>query len=166
MSLLYALDPGTLQSALVVYDGTRVLEHVTALNGVILDKLRFAPETGTRTLVVEQIESFGMAVGQETFATVWWAGRFYEAWPNAERYQLPRLPIKIHLCNSARATDANIRAALLDKFGGSAAIGKKATPGPLYGLKGHEFAALAVAVTWLEIQAQPVAARTGSAHHI
>lgn len=28
------------------------------------------------------------------------------------------------------------------------AIGKKATPGPLYGVVGDEWAALAVAVTW------------------
>src|SRR5258707_8466005 len=92
----------------------------------------------------------GMAVGQETFTTVWWAGRFHEAWPNAQRYQLPRRPVKLHLCNSMRATDANIRAALIDRFGGSEAIGLKRSPGPLYGLKGHEFAALAIAITWLE----------------
>ena len=40
----------------------------------------------------------------------------------------------------------------IDKFGGSkeTAIGKKANPGPLYGVKKDIWAALAVAVTWAE----------------
>lgn len=157
--LIFAVDPGTIQSALVVYDSSGFLvDHMTAMNGEVLTKLRGAPVFDA-ALVCEQIESMGMAVGQETFTTVWWAGRFYEAWPNGNRYQLPRRPIKLHLCNSMRATDANVRAALINRFGGSSAIGKKATPGPLYGLKGHEFAALAVAVTWLETRAQGVVSR-------
>jgi hypothetical protein len=51
-----------------------------------------------------------------------------------------------------QAKDANIRQALIDRFGGSkeAAIGTIKRQGPLYGVKGHEFAALAVAVTWIE----------------
>ncbi len=154
MSLLYACDPGTLQSALVVVEqtrhGTTVREHYTALNAVILAKLHCAPFGAT--LVIEQIEAMGMAVGHETFETVFWSGRFYETWPNENRYRLPRRPIKLHLCNSMQAKDANVRQALLDRFGGSreTAIGTIKRQGPLYGLKGHEFAALAVAVTWLE----------------
>lgn len=153
--ILYACDPGTLQSALVIVEqtprGLTVREHHTALNAVILAKLHCAP-LGAE-LVIEQIEAMGMAVGHETFETVFWSGRFYETWPNENRYRLPRRPIKLHLCGSMQAKDANIRRALLDKFGGDAAIGVKARQGPLYGVKGHEFAALAVAVTWLETRA-------------
>ena len=154
MTLLYAVDPGTLQSALVVLEqtprGTTVREHHTALNAVILGKLHCAP-LGAE-LVIEQIEAMGMAVGHETFETVFWSGRFCETWPNENRYRLPRRPIKLHLCGSMQAKDANIRQALIDRFGGSkeAAIGTIKKQGPLYGVKGHEFAALAVGVTWLE----------------
>lgn len=152
MSVLYAVDPGTLQSALVVVQtgaqGLSVLDAVLALNGEILARCRRAPASAT--LVLEQIEAMGMAVGAETFETVFWTGRFYEAWPGLERYRLPRRAVKLHLCGSMRAKDANVRQSLLDRFGGSAAIGRKATPGPLYGLHGHHFAALAVAVTWLD----------------
>jgi hypothetical protein len=151
---IFAIDPGTIQSALVIldhYPGRLIVRHSeTSLNGAILERLRKEPTVASDVLVIEQIESMGMAVGQETFTTVWWAGRFYEAWRHAHRYQLPRRPIKLHLCGTMQAKDANVRAALLDKFGGANAIGKKAAPGPLYGVKGHEFAALAVAVTWLE----------------
>jgi hypothetical protein len=46
-----------------------------------------------------------------------------------------------------QAKDANIRQAILDRFGGKEkAIGKKANPGPLYGVKSHLWSALAVAL--------------------
>ncbi|HET6477318.1 MAG TPA: hypothetical protein VFH93_14740 [Thermoleophilia bacterium] len=44
--------------------------------------------------------------------------------------------------------DANIRQALLDRFGGPAAVGRKAAPGPLYGIARDVWSALAIAVTY------------------
>ncbi len=161
MSLLYACDPGTTQSALVVVRrggpfGIEVLSARTLLNAALLAELA-RPHlttyelTNSAALVIEQIASFGMPVGAEVFTTVWWTGRFYEAWPgHSSRHMLPRSAVKLHLCQTMRAKDAHIRQALLDRFGGSTAIGKKAAPGPLFGLKSHQFAALAVAVTWLD----------------
>jgi hypothetical protein len=54
-----------------------------------------------------------------------------------------RKDVKLHLCNSPRAKDANVRQALLDRLGPQ---GTKKAPGPTYGVKSHEWAALAVAV--------------------
>lgn len=151
--ILYAIDPGTIQSALVILDSSTVRESSTVLNGALLPKLENAP-TGAH-LVIEQIEAMGMPVGHETFETVFWTGRFYEAWRNSNRFRLPRRPIKLHLCGSMQAKDANVRTALLDRFGPGKdlAIGTIKRQGPLYGMKGHEFAALAVGVTWLETRA-------------
>lgn len=56
---------------------------------------------------------------------------------------LPRLDVKIHLCKTAKAKDANIRQALIDRFGYP---GTKHHPGVLYGVKTHCWAALGVAV--------------------
>ncbi len=63
---------------------------------------------------------------------------------------MPRREVKLHLCGTARAKDNNIRAALLDRFGGSrsVAVGTAKHPGPLYGIRSHEWAALALAVTF------------------
>lgn len=163
VSLVYGCDPGTIESALVGVerkDG-RLIVHGgrTMLNVALIELL---PKL-SGALVIEQIQSMGMAVGQEVFTTVWWAGRFYEAWTGGPRYQLPRRPIKLHLCGNMQAKDSNVRQALLDKFGGATAIGRKAAPGPLYGLKGHEFAALAVVVTWLETQPVVIAPAQASA---
>lgn len=143
------LDPGTEQSALVCFDGTKIFQHLILPNATLLDQLRAYDGTG-EVLVLEAIESFGMPVGREVFQTVFWCGRFAEAWSPSRVEQMPRRIVKQHLCHTARATDSNIRQALIDRFGPTSekAIGRKATPGPLYGLKGHEFAALAVAVTW------------------
>lgn len=151
---LYAVDPGTLQSALVILDadGTdvRVREATTILNGALLPRLENAP-TGA-TLVCEQIAAMGLPVGNEVLITAWWTGRFYEAWRNSDRHMLTRGAIKLHLTGVSRSTDANVRTTLLDRFGpGKAlAIGTIKSKGPLYGLKGHEFSALAVGVVWLE----------------
>ncbi len=61
---------------------------------------------------------------------------------------LPRRAVKLALCGDSRAKDANIRQALIDRFGGSAAVGRKAAPGPLYGISRDVWSALAIAVTY------------------
>lgn len=150
-----AIDPGYEQSAFVMFDGASVLEHGIEKNEDLRRKLAGADSDiwVVDAIVLEQIESFGMAVGREVFETVFWTGRFFEAsWYRTTRVErMPRKAVKLHLCQSARAQDSNIRVALLDRFGGKdAAIGKKASQGPLYGIKSHEWAALAIAVTWFD----------------
>lgn len=158
MTELYAVDPGYEQSALVVYDGRRVIEHVTQPNAALLQRISDRVRTSQHLLVIEQIASFGMPVGVEIFETVFWSGRFAQAWAgyHAEMPvdRIKRQAIKLHLCGQPRAKDANIRQALIDRFGPSKerAIGKKATPGPLFGISGDEWAALAVAVTYWDLQ--------------
>ena len=61
---------------------------------------------------------------------------------------LPRRAVKLALCGDSRAKDANIRQELIDRFGGSAAIGRKAAPGLLYGISRDASSALAIAVTY------------------
>ena len=62
-----------------------------------------------------------------------------------------RSKVKLHFCGSSRAKDGNVRASILDRFGGKlTAVGKKATPGPLYGVHGHMWSALAVAIYAME----------------
>jgi hypothetical protein len=91
------------------------------------------------TLAVEMIASYGMAVGRKIFDTCLWIGRFIEAWlAHGGAYRLIyRRQVKLHLCESVRANDSNIRAALIDRFGPGKdkAVCRKAAPGPLFGLK-------------------------------
>lgn len=150
--MVLGVDPGPEQSAYVVFDGLQIREAAILENTALLKQLitgipiRWCPEV----LVAEKVESFGMAVGASVFETVFWTGRFLQAWAGRSN-RLSRREVKLHLCHSARATDANIRQAIIDRYGGSLkAIGKKAAPGPLYGLKSHCWAAFAVALTWFD----------------
>lgn len=157
-----AIDPGYEQSAYVLFDGTRIVEHAIEPNTTLLARLSSDAWRGGQihAVVLEQIESFGMAVGREVFETVFWTGRFYECAlrRTAAIERMPRKAVKLHLCQSARAQDSNIRTALIDRFGGTErAIGRKKTPGPLFGIKSHEWAALAIAATWWDQHVVPLA---------
>ena len=102
-----------------------------------------------------------MPVGREVFDTVFWSGRFAQAW-GASFALLPRREVKLHLCHSAKATDATIRQALLDQFGGKErAIGTKKTPGPLYGIHKDLWSCLALAVTYAAHVSRPVCQSCG-----
>ena len=152
------LDPGWEHSALVMWDGARIVEHCELSNQNIIDLFRDTASwihDSIAVLVIEQIESMGMAVGKTTFETVYWSGRFAEAWHSGRVERLTRRAIKLHMCGHSTAKDANIRQAILDRFGPSTekAIGSKKAPGPLYGISKHEWSALAVALTWYDLHA-------------
>lgn len=159
-----AIDPGYEQSAWVLFDGQNICEHAIEPNRDLLGRLVTMPTGEIHAVVFEMVESFGMAVGRETFETVFWTGRMFECARLAcwSRERMSRKAVKLHLCQSARAQDTNIRTALMDRFGGkAAAIGTKKAPGPLYGIKSHEWSALAIAVTWCDQHAsQPASERT------
>lgn len=155
MMRIFAIDPGPEQSAFVVLDGGRVTDSDTLRNPEMLTMLRAWPTPRTTVLMVEQVASFGMPVGAEVFETVFWSGRFVQAWCGPWG-RLKRHEIKTALCGNQRAKDAHIRQALIDRFGPgkNKAIGRKAAPGPLYGISGDEWSALAVAVTYSQSQLQ------------
>lgn len=148
---ILAIDPGPTESAWVHYDGAKPVAFNKIENDVML---RFLEGCDADVLVIEQIAAMGMAVGAEVFETCVWSGRFIQAW-GGEWDRIKRHQVKIHLCGNMKAKDANIRQALIDRYGPGKelAIGKKASPGPLFGMSGDCWAALAVAVTWAETKA-------------
>lgn len=139
---ILAIDPGTTQSGYCLFSRGTVLESGVVENGALLRLVSISAATG---LAIEMIASYGMPVGKEVFETCVWIGRYQQAWPDPELVRLIyRRDVKLHLCGSPRAKDGNIRQALLDKLG---PVGTKKEPGPLYGVKSHAWAAVAVAVT-------------------
>lgn len=143
--IVVGLDPGTHESALVVWDGTteQILSYNTVGNATVLDLLDPFADKGY-VLVIEKIASYGMAVGASVFETVFWSGRFCERFKGRVD-RITRADIKLHLCHSKKAKDGNIRQALIDRFG---EVGTKKNPGRMYGMATHLWAALAVAVSW------------------
>lgn len=142
MRLTLAIDPGTTQSGVVLFDGANVVESGVHDNQAVLDIIA---SSNADVLACEMIASYGMAVGKEVFETCVWIGRFQQAWRDPETVRkVYRKDVKMHLCGSPRAKDPNIRQALMDLLGPP---GTKKSRGPTYGVSSHAWAALAVAVT-------------------
>lgn len=178
--IAYGIDPGTEKSGVVAYDVDRmaVVEAGEVSNGSLLANLRNPDARPSRfhleRVYIETIEPMGLPVGKSTLETMRWVGRFQEAW---ERYSgltvkiVRRSDEKITFCGAATfrdpktgrrrsVTDAQIRQAIIDRFpaaggGKTPQIGTKAKPGPLYGVKGHAWSALAVVLTGIEKENEP-----------
>lgn len=147
--MVIGLDPGPTESALVVWDGRVIRGAALQPNEFILERLYGLRHTEpAAVLAIEKIASYGMAVGAEVFETVYWSGRFAEAYGVQRVHRITRGEVKMHLCHSMRAKDANVRTAICDRFGGEKiAKGRKAAPGPLYVIAADLWSALAVALT-------------------
>lgn len=150
MKRLLAIDPGTAQSAFVVWDGAVLLEHGIMENCLLLAQLRTGWPFHADACTLEMVASYGMAVGKEVFETVRQIGRMQEILERRMPVQLVyRLQVKQHLCHDSRAKDANIRQALIDRFG---APGTKKSPGLTYGVKADVWQAFALAVTIWDLE--------------
>jgi hypothetical protein len=146
---ILAIDPGNEQSAFVLWDGEVLLDKGILENETLDDKL-FTFDADK--LFIEMIASYGMPVGKTTFETCVWIGRFAERFHSRKPVLTPfnsvveyiyRKDVKIHLCNSMKAKDSNIRQALIDRFG---EVGTKNNQGLLYGVSKDIWSALAIAV--------------------
>lgn len=145
------IDPGPSESAWVLWDGAAIIDHGKIPNHEMTGSFftRIGVGTGGAAVAIEMIQSFGMAVGAEVFETCVFVGRLMERASMAGGADLRlrrvfRKDVKMHLCQSMRAKDPNIRQALIDKVGPP---GSKKVPGPTYGISGDCWSALAVAVT-------------------
>lgn len=145
--LLLAIDPGNVESGYVVLDGRNWISD----KGIVPnERMLEIVQDWASDVVIEKITSYGMTVGQSIFETVWWAGRFYEAARSASmRGRLSRSDVKKWLCHSTAAKDKNVNSRLLDLWGPK---GRKASPGPTFGMSGDMWAALGVAATVREIE--------------
>ncbi len=157
---ILAIDPGTTQSGYVQLTRSgEVTAHGILENEELLEALKAWNNPHLiEDIAIEMIASQGMAVGAETFETCVWIGRFLQMWEDggtsrrSPGRRILRREVKLTICGNTRAKDANVRQALIDRYGPTKeiAVGRKKTPGPLYGIRSHEWAALAVGVTYLE----------------
>ena len=159
---LLAIDPGPEQSAALTYDTDKAqpIAWMKCANDVVRNLITSADDVDH--LAIEGLASYGMPVGAEVFETAYWIGGFIERWLFGRPYSpRPRLiyrkDVKLHICGNTRAKDANVRQALIDRYGPGKerAVGLKKSPGPLYGLTSDCWSALAVAITAAETEATP-----------
>ena len=159
---VFAIDPGNTQSAYAVMeerDGQdyALLEFGKYVNNecmvMMIDWMlnKGRPDR----VVIERVASYGMAVGREVFETCEWIGRFSQ---EAEKYTpveyVYRKDEKVTICGNMKAKDSNIRQALIDRFATTDlknGRGTKKNPDYFYGVSKDVWAAISVAVTYLDM---------------
>lgn len=159
---ILAIDPGNIQSAYVVVDKQTYkplkfdkVENIH-LRGIVDDLLDDFNETyDIDRVVIEMIGHYGsgMPAGKEVFDTCIEIGRLSQL---IEEQLCPleyikRATIKARICGISKAKDSNVIQALKDRFGDK---GTKKEPGWFYGFRADIWQAYAVAVTWLDQEAQ------------
>jgi len=155
---ILAIDPGNTESGYVIIDGPtrKPIEVGKIPNEQLLDRLIewLGGGEGGDHVAIEMVASYGMAVGKEVFETCVWIGRFAQAVDSFGAFKMPcdltyRRDVKLHLCGTSKAKDANITQALIDRFASgqpNRGKGTKADPGWFYGFKADIWQAYALAV--------------------
>jgi len=158
------IDPGSAQSAIVVFDGKHrtIDRHHLEPNAEAAQRVQnlrgLYPEAAC---VCELTRPFAIrgASGNAFFPvqlqdTAVWVGRFWERWGDGFE-TIDRRDVKRSLLGQHTGNDAMVRDAILDLFGGrQEAFGTKLLPGPLRGITRDRWAALAVALAWLDRQSE------------
>lgn len=156
MTTLLAIDPGSTESGWVIIDTStcRPIRFDKTKNVELRDRIWTSAASAIEAdhAVIEMVASYGMSVGAEVFETCVWIGRLHaaiEVHTGNEPQLIKRHPVKLHHCHSAKANDANIRQALVDRFASGQpnhGKGTKAEPGWFYGFHTDIWAAYALAV--------------------
>lgn len=144
---ILGIDPGTEQSAYVIWDTEteRIVDHGQLKNRDF--RVEMYGINDQFKCVIEDVSFYGKVLNISTFETLKFIGRLQEIfW---DRHTFVYFPdIAYHFCNSRRGVKtSNINAVLTARFGGK---GTKKNPGKLYGIKEHEWSALAVAVYYAD----------------
>jgi hypothetical protein len=162
-----AIDPGNTHSGWVLMQGREVVKGASKESNealrLIVMQYAIVPVNPVDLIAIEWVQSYGMTVGKEVFHTCRWVGRFQDAAEhNLKQCKLVyRRDVKLHLCNSTKAKDGNVRQAILDLYpatggGKRPQIGTKKQPGPLYGVSGHMWPAVGLALTVQESELSPI----------
>ena len=158
--IVMGIDPGTSESAYTVFmsDGKEhfILDKGKIPNEELLKGLRnwslirsgvasAQLSFGKVPVYIEGMQAMGMPVGKEVFDTCYLIGRITEILESGgvPVKRIYRSEVKLHHCHTPRAKDANIRAALIERFG---AVGTKNNQGILYGVSADVWSSTAIAV--------------------
>jgi hypothetical protein len=143
---ILAVDPGNIESAYIRLENNQISAFGKITNEELLIEI---DNLAYDVFVIEQIRSYGMAIGQTVLDTCVWIGRFLQAHKinpeTPDGVLVPRKDIKMHFCGSMRAKDSNIRQALIDRFEPN--LQPKQRPrGFLKGISADIWSALALAI--------------------
>ena len=148
------IDPGTTKSGWVLWDIKRMIAIGSGISEhpLILDSLK-RPKLYD-VAIIEKPAPMGMTLGHDLCETIIMAGRYYQAATQAGGIvdYITRVDVKKRLVGKACSNDAIVNAhlrAYLAQFHGCTERdlkGKKAAPGPCFGLASHMWPALAAVI--------------------
>ena len=138
-AIVVGIDPGPRKHGVIKWHGDRATnaEYLTT-DGVeqYLDDVE-----PFDVLAIEWVNCYGRAVGADVFETAYNCGRFSK-W-NGPVVRIARPEVCLELVGDRRAKKPTVNRFLLDTYGPKGTMKKR---GPLYGVAGHVWDALAVAV--------------------
>lgn len=148
---ILSIDPGNIDSAFVVLDENyRIHDFGKVKNEELYEYIK---TNNFDELAIEMVASYGMAVGESIFETVFWIGRFWEITDCPIKKKIYRKDEKMNLCGTMKAKDTNIRQALIDRFAKhdkKNGKGTKKNPDTFYGFKADIWQSYACGVTYLD----------------
>lgn len=145
--MIFAIDPGSFQSAIVAFDGKRIHYAQILPNERALAMFRRSGASlRGANVTIEMIGHYGtgMPAGKDVFVTCLIIGAMREICEahGAKVSLVLRKTIVSALCGTVKASDANVGQALRDKYGEK---GTKAAPGFFFGFHKDLWSAMAVA---------------------
>lgn len=153
---IMAIDPGNIQSAYcVMNDNYEFFEFAKQENQLVMNRMiEILPDIDC--VVIEKISNMGMPAGETLFTTAEWIGRYsQEAEKIVPVKYIYRRDEKLYICGSPRAKDANIRAALIERFAKKDKVNGKGTkkdPDVFYGVKADMWAAICIGTTFFDMK--------------
>ena len=160
--IITAIDPGNQESAYCVMDSEtfKPLRFAKVPNEELVSDLFAGAHAQSEVFVIERVACYGMPVGREVFDTCEWIGQFTRTIINRyakHPHYIFRLDEKQVICHDTRASDSNIRRALIDRFASHDlrnGKGSRDNPDFFYGFARDCWAAFAVGYTYLEKRRQ------------
>lgn len=163
MRRIIAIDPGNRESGYVILSADQHgnVECIEDKGKIKNEQLRslLRMQSEAFEMPVEMVACYGMPVGAEVFEVCVWIGRFLESAISTGKMlrteRIYRKDEKINLCGTMKAKDGNISQALIDRFASGVpnrGKGTKKAPGFFYGFKADIWQAMAVGVTYLDLE--------------
>ena len=165
-NIIMAVDPGNINSAYVIFDCAPYTPLVKdqCANAKMRERIEYY-RNGIDTLLIEYPRPRGQPMYYQLVDTIFWVGRFVEAYgcngPD-DYWLVDRKDVKMNMVGSTKATDANLRMACINRFrigpdskwplgGGKVPeVGIKSQRGPLYGFACDTWQALAIAISYVD----------------
>ena len=149
------IDPGSKESGVVgvALDGAIVRRDMWE-NARLARALNSDWSYDSVLVAIEHVVPYSQ-LGHSILDTILWIGRFVQAREYGNLILITRHEVKLHFCHrTSGISDGDVNDAVVHRLFGHSdrkmAVGTKKAPGPLHGISGHLWPALAVALVALD----------------